>query len=102
MMQGDQYIVPFAITYENGTDLAIGDVKEIEIFAGNFRKTLSAGTVGYSEDKGLYFKITQKETFMLKGDTEVQARLLFDGGDVIGVNLGKFNVNTAVSKVVLE
>ena len=102
MMQGDQYIVPFTITYEDGTDLAIGDVKEIEIFAGNFRKTLSAGTVGYSEDKGLYFKITQKETFMLKGDTEVQARLLFDGGDVIGVNLGKFNVNAAVSKVVLE
>lgn len=102
MMQGDQYIIPFSLTYEDGTDLVIEDVEEIEIFVGTFRKTLSAGTVGYSEDKGLYFKITQKETFWLKGDTVVQARLLFNGGDVIGVNLGKFNVDTAVSKVVLE
>lgn len=103
MMQGDQYRLPIELNHKDGAPIGREEVKDIEIFIGGVRKTISSGDVNFDEsEKTFYIYIYQKETFMLRGDVKAQARILFPGGDVIGVNLGTINIETSVSKVVLK
>ena len=102
MMQGDQYRLPVRLKHRDGSPLTKSEVKELEVFIGQFRKTLSEGTVTFdAEENVFYVFVTQKETFMFHGDVKIQARVRFASGDVKGVNLGTRNFEASISKVVL-
>ena len=102
MMQGDQYRVPVYLKHEDGSSVTEAEVRDVEIFVGSVRKTLGDGVNYDAGEKCFYVYLTQKETFRLSGDVNVQARVLFTSGDVVGVNLGTVNFETSVSKVVLQ
>lgn len=102
MMQGDQYRIPVSLKHEDGSAVTESEVRNVEVFVGQVRKTLAEG-VSYDEnEKCFYVYLTQKETFRLSGDVRVQARILFTSGDVVGVNLGTVNFEISASKVVLQ
>lgn len=103
MMQGDQYKLPIELKYADGTFVTQEEVKELEVFVGNFRKMLSNGEIEFEPTENVFYVfLTQKETFMMRGDVSVQARVLFLSGDVVGVDLGKLNFERSTSKVVLK
>lgn len=103
MMQGDQYRLPIEFKNSDGSALTASDIKDVEIFVGNFRKLFSTGDVKFEDTESVFYVfLSQKETFMLNGDVRVQARILFKNDEVIGVNLGTVNFSTATSKVVLK
>jgi hypothetical protein len=103
MMQGDQYRLPIELKDADGTFVTREEVKDLEIFVGTTRKVLSKGEVEFeSFENVFYVSLSQKETFMMRGDVSVQARVLFLSGDVVGIDLGKINFAQATSKVVLK
>lgn len=103
MMQGDQYKIPIELKNDDGSAVTQKDLKNLEVFVGNVRKLLSKGEIEFEEINGLFYVfVSQKETFRLRGDVKVQARLLLLSGDVVGVNLGTVNFEESTSKVVLE
>ena len=103
MMQGDQYRLPIELKDADGTFVTREEVKDMEVFVGNTRKMLSNDEIEF-EPLGnvFYVSLSQKETFMMRGDVSVQARILFLSGDVVGIDLGKINFAQATSKVVLK
>jgi hypothetical protein len=100
MMQGDQYKLPISLKKSDGSFITQDDLKDLEVFIGKTRKTMSEKQIT-QEGNMFYVKLLQKDTFPLKGDIEIQARLLFKSGDVIGVKLGTLPVDESISKVVL-
>lgn len=103
MMQGDQYRLPIELKDADGTFVTEEEVKDMEVFVGNFRKMLSKGEVVFESLENIFYVyLSQKETFMMRGDVSVQARVLFLSGDVVGIDLGKINFAEATSKVVLK
>ena len=102
MMQGDQYRIPVSLKHEDGSTVTKAEVRDVEIFVGSVRKTLTEGISYDASEKCFYVYLTQKETFRLSGDVRVQARILFTSGDVVGVNIGTVNFETSASKVVLQ
>ena len=103
MMQGDQYKLPIELKYAEGTFVTQEVVKDLEVFVGNFRKMLSNGEIEFESTENVFYVfLTQKETFMMRGDVSVQARVLFLSGDVVGVDLGEINFVRSTSKVVLK
>lgn len=102
MMQGDQYRLPINICLSDGSTVTPESIAELEIYIGNLRKTFSDGSVTFNgETSEFYVYLTQEETFALRGTTNVQIRIKFINGDVIGVDAGDFNVDPARSKEVL-
>ena len=103
IMQGDQYTLPVSLTFESGEVITPDSVSDIEFYIGNFRKTIDSGTVTFDEVSGEYLiKLYQVESFMLKGSVRIQARILFKNGDVVGIDLGTYDVDDAISKVILK
>jgi hypothetical protein len=103
MMQGDQYRLPIELKDADGTFVTREEVKDLEIFVGTTRKVLSKGEIEFEPHENVFYVyLTQKETFMMRGDVPVQARVLFLSGDVVGIDLGKLNFTQATSKVVLK
>lgn len=103
MMQGDQFRLPIELKNNDGSYITDKEVKDIEVFVGTTRKTLSAKDIVYNEEENIYYiQLKQNETFLMRGCVLVQARILFLSGDVIGVNLGKIDFSEATSKVVLK
>lgn len=102
MMQGDQYRIQVHLKHEDGYAVTKSEIDDIEVFVGTVRKTLLDGVSFDDESETFYVHLTQKETFRMRGDTKVQARLLFTSGDVVGVSLGTVNFETSTSKVVLR
>lgn len=103
MMQGDQYRLPIELKHADGTFVTREEVKDIEVFVGTTRKMLSKGEIEFdSLENVFYVYLSQKETFMMRGDVSVQARVLFLSGDVVGIDLGKLNFAQSISKVVLK
>ncbi len=103
MMQGDQYRLPIELKYADGTFVTREEVKDIEVFVGTTRKMLSNGEIEFEPlENVFYVYLLQKETFMMRGDVSVQARVLFLSGDVAGIDLGKLKFAQATSKVVLK
>lgn len=102
MMQGDQYRLPIEFKNEDGKPITQEEINDIEIFVGPFRKTISDGGVQFERSDGVFYVfMTQKETFMLRGDVKIQARIKFLSGDVTGIDLGAVKIDTSTSKVVL-
>ena len=103
MMQGDQYKLPIELKYADGTFVTSEEVKDLEVFVGTTRKMLSDGEIEFEPlESVFYVSLTQKETFRMRGDVPVQARVLFMSGDVVGIDLGKINFSQSTSKVVLK
>lgn len=103
MMQGDQYKLPIELEYADGTFVTRKEVKDMEVFFGTTRKMLSKGEIEFDPlENVFYISLSQKETFMMRGDVSVQVRVLFLSGDVVGVDLGKLNFAQSTSKVVLK
>lgn len=103
MMQGDQYKLPIELKDTDGTFITQEEVKDLEVFVGKTRKMLSKGEIVFEPlEDVFYVSLTQKETFMMRGEVPVQARVLFLSGDVVGVDLGKINFTESTSKVVLK
>lgn len=103
MMQGDRFRLPVELKDADGTFVTREEVKDIEVFVGTTRKMLSKGEIEFEPLENVFYVfLTQKETFMMRGEVTVQARVLFLSGDVVGINLGKISFEKATSKVVLE
>lgn len=103
MMQGDQYRLPIELKDADGTFVTREEVKDIEVFVGTTRKMLSSGELEFDINENVFYVyLSQKETFMMRGDVSVQARVLFLSGDVVGIDLGKLNFAKSTSKVVLK
>ena len=103
MMQGDQYRLPIELKDADGTFVTREEVKDMEVFVGTTRKMLSKGEIEFDPlENVFYVSLSQNETFIMRGDVSVQARVLFLSGDVSGIDLGKLNVSQATSKVVLK
>ena len=102
MMQGDQYRLPIELKDADGTFVTQEEVKDLEVFVGTTRKMLSKGEIEFEPLENVFYVfLSQKETFMMRGDVSVQARILFLSGDVVGIDLGTINFARATSKVVL-
>lgn len=102
MMQGDQYRLPIELKDADGTFVTREEIKDMEVFVGTTRKMLSKGEIEFDPLKNIFYVyLSQKETFMMRGDVSVQARVLFLSGDVVGIDLGKLNFAQSTSKVVL-
>lgn len=101
MMQGDQYKLPIEIkTTEGNAKPATFD--DLEVFVGSVRKTLGKGEVSYDDENETFLVfLTQRETFRLRGDVEVQLRCKFPNGDVVGISAGTVNFEKSTSRVVL-
>ena len=103
MMQGDQCRLPIELKDADGTFVTQEEVKDLEVFVGTTRKMLSKGEIEFEPLKNVFYVfLSQKETFLMRGDVSVQARILFLSGDVVGIDLGKINFAQATSKVVLK
>ena len=103
MMQGDQYRIPIELKDSDGTFVTREEVKDMEVFVGTTRKMLSKGEIEFDPLENIFYVyLSQKETFMMRGDVSVQARVLFLSGDVVGIDLGKLNFSQSTSKVVLK
>lgn len=103
MMQGDQYRLPIELKNSDGTFVTREEVKDLEVFVGTTRKLLSKGEIDFEpNENAFYVSLYQSETFSMRGDVSVQARVLFLSGDVVGINLGKLNFAQSTSKVVLK
>ena len=103
MMQGDQYRIPIELKDADGTFVTLEEIKDMEVFFGPARKMLSKGEIEFDPlENVFYISLSQKETFMMRGDVSVQVRVLFLSGDVVGVDLGKLNFAQSTSKVVLK
>lgn len=102
-MQGDQYRLPIELKNADGTFVTREEVKDLEVFVGTTRKMLSKEEIEFEPLENVFYVfLSQKETFMMRGDVSVQARVLFLSGDVVGIDLGKLNFAQATSKVVLK
>lgn len=103
MMQGDSYRLPIELKNADGTFVTGEEVKDLEVFVGTTRKMLSKDEIEFEPlENVFYVSLSQKETFMMRGDVSVQARILFLSGDVVGIDLGKLNFAQATSKVVMK
>lgn len=102
MMQGDSYVVFFALTL-NQTPLTPDMVDDVEVCVGEaLRKTLSSGSVGYdTETEQWYMRPSQAETMAMEVNAyEVIARVKF-GDDVKGIVIGRIIITDTHSEEVI-
>ena len=101
MMQGDSYRLPIQVTM-NGEVVTLTMVEDVEVMLGSIRKTLYDGSVSYDDTQEAYLvSLSQEDTFRLRGGANVQVRVKFLSGDVLGVDLGYVDIKSSASKVVL-
>lgn len=101
MMTGDAYVLPIEISFESGK-ATVEDFLEIEVTVGSVRKTLSSGDVTYDEETGEFnVRFTQEDTFKLKGNRDVDVRLVLVNEDVIGIRAGTLEHIESQSKQVI-
>ena len=100
MMQGDAYGLTFSIKREE-TVVVPDLVEDVEIVIGPLRGTYSGGRVQYEDEKWI-FPVSQEETFtLLAAPHDVQVRVKFVGGDVLGQEIPHLYVERSLSKEVL-
>ena len=103
MMQGDQFRLPIELSYKSdGSAITTEQVQDVEVCVGRVRKTMS-DDVSFDSDTGrFYVYLTQDETFTLRDEVSVQARILFKSGDVLGIKLGTVTFDKSASREVLK
>ena len=100
IMQGDAYKLPFRLT-QDGEVITEQMVEDVEIVIGSTIKSYANGKIHYSDGNWLY-PLTQEQTFaMCNHPQDVQVRVKFHGGDVMGVPLPPVKLERSTSKEVL-
>lgn len=103
MMQGDQFRLPIELSYESdGSPVTAEQVQDVEVCVGRVRKTMSDGVSFDSNTSRFYVYLTQNETFTMRNEVAVQARILFKSGDVLGIKLGIVVFDKSASREVLK
>lgn len=98
MVQGDSYNL--SVTIKNkGQPLDVASVEKVEISLLYLQKSYP-GEIGY-EDGNFLFPLTQQETFRLPKFCQMQVRVKFKSGDVLGSEKKQIDVSAALSKAVL-
>lgn len=98
LVQGDSYNL--IVTIKNkGQPLDVASVEKVEISLLYLQKSYP-GEIGYEDGKFL-FPLTQQETFRLPKLCQMQVRVKFRSGDVIGSEIKQVDVAHALSKAVL-
>lgn len=98
MVQGDAYNMNISVDY-NGEDIGIDSIEMIEFTLHNIIKNYP-DTVTYSD--GLFhFPLSQKETFALPRTPDMQIRVKFKNGEVVGSRPQKIDVERSLSKTIL-
>ncbi len=101
MMSGDAYRLPVKLTV-NGELADAARFEEVEACIGRVRKTLSAGEISYdAEQKAFLIGLTQEDTFSLHRRSRLYLRCKFEGGDVIGLDLGVIECTHGRSRQVI-
>lgn len=98
MVQGDAYSLEVKIN-NGGVALDMTAVSLVEITLANRVKTYP-GKVTYS-DGVLHYPLTQEETLGLPPVCQMQVRVKFKGGNVIGSAIKQIDVLRALSKAVI-
>ncbi len=98
MVQGDAYSLDVTIK-NNGFPINVADVKTVEVTLFNLKK-IYPGEAEYSDGK-FHIPLTQQETFRLPKLCQMQVRVKFRSGDVIGSEIKQVDVAHALSKAVL-
>lgn len=103
MMQGDQFRLPISLFYElDGSPITIESVQDVEVCVGKVRKTMADDVTFDADTNNFYVYLTQEETFGLRNEVSVQARILFKSGDVLGIQLGTVYFERSTSREVLR
>ena len=101
MMTGDSYNLPIQIETSMGF-ANMGTFEDMEVMFGDVRKTISNGEIKYDDKKQAFLvPLSQKETFRQKSNVEIQIRVKFADGSVVGISAGEYSIEKATSKVVL-
>lgn len=102
IMQGDQYSIPIRIKAADGTIIEPSIVSSVEIMVGFIKKTYP-GEITFSDDDRWLFPLTQEESVKISSFKQpVQARIKFNGGDVVGGKyIPKLQITESRSKVIL-
>lgn len=101
IMQGDSYSIPFSIKSANGVIIDDSMVDTLEVTIGHLRK-IYPGSITYHNERW-QIPLGQGETVKLnKGDCDVQVRIKFKGGHVVGRRLqSAIHVGYSGSKVII-
>ena len=104
IMQGDAY--PFGIILKaNGEILDINKISIAQFMIGSLIKLYNSngeGEVTYDDKTQMFvFPITQEESFALSGKPEVQVRVKFADGKVIGKKYGSLEIQFSNTKEVI-
>lgn len=98
MVQGDSYNLDVTVK-NNGADINIADIETIEFILHSLKKMYPEG-VAY-EDGKFHISLSQQETFRLPRLCQMQVRVKFKSGDVIGSEIKQIDVERSLSKAVL-
>lgn len=98
MVQGDAYNLDVTIK-NNSSPINVADVRTVEFTLFNLKKNYP-NDVAYSDGK-FHIPLTQQETFRLPKLCQMQVRVKFKSGDVIGSEIKQIDVAHALSKAVL-
>lgn len=101
MMAGDAFGLPIEISLDDriATD---NDFENVEVFIGNVGKTMSKDEVDYDKEGNAFIvKLSQDDTYRLRGKNSVQVRVKFANGEVLGEEAGMLVIGGSLSKAVL-
>ena len=85
LLQGNTYYLPIKITNSNGSVVTDENVAKIVVTLGEIDKDSDDGDIVFDASSQTWrVSLTEDDTFILKGNTKWQARLLFKDGTVDG------------------
>lgn len=97
MVQGDAYSLAVTVK-NNGQAVEIDDIEKIEMTLLYLQKYYP-GQITYADGNSI--SLAQEETFRLPKLCQMQVRVKFKSGDVIGSEIKQIDVAHALSKAVL-
>lgn len=84
---GDAYALPFTVKLD-GVTMEPPDIETVEVFLGRNRKVYPGDIVFDENERKFLLEVSQRESFDLRREeTEIDARVKFSGGDVIGIKM---------------
>lgn len=85
IMQGDAYDIPVTLKDKDGNAITDADVSAVKITLGSTSKSYPDEV---TFDDGVFlFPVTQEESFRMDGFKQLEARVKFTSGEVMGCKL---------------
>lgn len=98
IMQGDEYGIPLGLTID-GVPATPDMIADLEVSIGNRVKRYSDGSLPYVEECGFLWPLVQSDSLYMRPTTyDVQARVKFLSGDVVGISIGNIDVIRSQSR----